>query len=238
MPDNDGDRPERGARSAGAFFGRRKAKPLTELQQGLHDRLLPELLIDITQPAPADPAALFARQPESVRLEIGFGGGEHLASEAARFPDCGFIGVEPFINGVAKALVSIDTGKLSNILVYDQDAARILDWLPAGSIDRVDLLYPDPWPKRRHWKRRFVSAENLKRFVRVLKPGGEFRFASDIAHYVNWTLQLVARNGWFEWTAMRASDWNDPWEGWVRTRYEQKAIREGRPPAYFIFRKR
>ena len=237
MSDSNGDRPDHGERSAGAFFGRRKAKPLTELQQGLQDRVLPDLLIDIAKPAPADPAELFGQQPKAVRLEIGFGGGEHLVSEAGRSRDTGFIGVEPFINGVAKALVGIDENDLSNIRIYDQDATRLLDWLPGESISRIDLLYPDPWPKRRHWKRRFVNRDNLDRFARVLKKGGEFRFASDIEHYVNWTLRLVAANGEFDWTALRASDWNDPWEGWVRTRYEQKAIREGRRPAYFIFAK-
>ena len=238
MGGNDNSLLAHGERSAGAFYGRRKAKPLTDLQQGLQDRLLPELLLDITNPAPRDLRELFSHAPKSLRLEIGFGGGEHLVSEAARFPQTGFIGVEPFINGVAKALVGIDEHGLRNIRLYDQDATRLLDWLPDASIDRVDLFYPDPWPKRRHWKRRFVNPENLCRFARIVKPDGEFRFASDIEHYVNWTLRLVMANGDFEWTAQCADDWHLAWDGWVRTRYEQKAIRERRPPAYFIFKRR
>ncbi|MCB1461886.1 MAG: tRNA (guanosine(46)-N7)-methyltransferase TrmB [Nitratireductor sp.] len=220
-----------------AVFGRRKAKPLKMSQADLYDSLLPRLKLHLSEQAPEDLAGLFAGNPGTFRLEIGFGGGEHLAREAERFPEIGFIGAEPFVNGVAKLLVAIEEAGLVNIRIHDSDAETLLDWLPASSLARVDLLYPDPWPKKRHWKRRFVNPANLDRIARVLKPGGEFRFASDIAHYVNWTLRHCAVHGAFEWTAMRAADWHEPWEGWQRTRYEDKAYREGRRPAYLIFRR-
>lgn len=224
-------------RRAGDFFGRRKAKALKPRQQVLFRELLPKLLVDISRPAPHNLSELFSKSTEHFRLEIGFGGGEHLIHEAIQSPETGFFGVEPFVNGMAKALSAIDETPLHNIRLFDEDAARLLDWLPPGQISRIDLLYPDPWPKRRHWKRRFVSPANLDRIARLLKPGGEFRFASDIAHYVNWTLVQCRAHRHFEWTAQKAGDWNEPWEGWPGTRYEAKAIREGRRPAYLIFRK-
>jgi tRNA (guanine-N7-)-methyltransferase len=172
-----------------------------------------------------------------MRLEIGFGGGEHLIHRAAEQPATGFIGVEPFVNSMAKLLAKVQEIGLQNIRVHDDDATEVLDWLPSGSIDQIDLLYPDPWPKRKHWKRRFVSDVNLARFHRVLKPGGLFCFASDIDTYVNWTLQHVERHGGFEWLARNASDWLTPYDGWPSTRYEAKARREGRSSAYLTFRK-
>lgn len=220
-----------------AVFGRRKAKPLKTAQADLYESLLPRLRLDLSPPAPADLSELFPGDPENFRVEIGFGGGEHLAREAERFPQTGFIGAEPFVNGVAKLLVLAEENGLENLRIHDDAAENLLDWLPAGALSRVDLLYPDPWPKRRHWKRRFVTAENLDRIARVLKPGGEFRFASDIDTYVNWTLRHVLAHPAFEWTATKAADWHEPWEGWLRTRYEDKAFREGRPPAYLIFRR-
>lgn len=222
-------------RAAGTFFGRRKAKPLTDLQQGLYEGLLPALRIDIGKPAPGELSELFPDPVRSVMLEIGFGGGEHLCNQAIINPATGYIGAEPFINGLAKALVTISGEDLQNIRLHDEDAVRLLDWLPPRSLDRLYLLYPDPWPKKRHWKRRFVNRENLARFARVLKPGGEFRFASDIDHYVNWTLEMTRQHGGFTWLASNAADWKEPWDGWVRTRYEAKAYREGRSPAYLRF---
>jgi len=124
---------------------------------------------------------------------------------------------------------------VSNIRVYNDDATQLLDWLPDACLDQIDLLYPDPWPKTRHWKRRFVSAVNLDRFHRVLKPGGRFCFASDIDTYVNWTLQHCHAHGGFDWTAQNASDWLTPYAGWPGTRYENKARREGRSSAYLTF---
>lgn len=220
-----------------AFFGRRKGHPLRDGQAALFETLLPQLALDLKHPAPADLRTLFARPVNDVRMEIGFGGGEHLIAQAAQHPDTGFIGVEPFVNGMAKALAAIDAAGLRNVRLHFADAAVLLLWLPPASLARVDLLYPDPWHKRRHWKRRFVQTDSLKALARLLRAGGEFRFATDIPHYAGWTLARVLRSPDFAWTAQTAADWREPWPGFVRTRYEAKAIREGRTPAYFIFRK-
>lgn len=220
-----------------AFFGRRKGHPLRDGQAALFETLLPQLALDLKHPAPADLRTLFATPVNDVRMEIGFGGGEHLIAQAAQHPDTGFIGVEPFVNGMAKALAAIDAAGLRNVRLHFADAAVLLPWLPPASLARVDLLYPDPWHKRRHWKRRFVQTDSLKALARLLRAGGEFRFATDIPHYAGWTLARVLRSPDFAWTAQTAADWREPWPGFVRTRYEAKAIREGRTPAYFIFRK-
>ena len=225
------------SRASEAFFGRRKGKPLRERQaQGIAS-LLPELKLDLSMAAPDDLATLFPVEVDEIRLEIGFGGGEHLVHRAQEKPSTGFIGIEPFVNSMAKLLGRVEDLGLKNIRLYDDDATQVLDWLPAASLDRIDLLYPDPWPKRKHWKRRFVSAVNLERFHRVLKPGGLFLFASDIDTYVNWTLLHCRDHGGFEWTAGQASDWLTPFAGWPGTRYEAKARREGRSSAYLTFRK-
>ena len=219
-----------------AFFGRRKGHPLKPRQAALFDTLLPRVALDLSQPAPADLRTLFGNV-DNVRLEIGFGGAEHLVDQAKTNPQSGFIGSDAFVNAIAKALAAIDENKLGNIRVHFGDASELLDWLPAGALTRVDLLYPDPWPKRRHWKRRFIQDGNLKRLARILKPGGELRFATDIADYGAHALARVLRSPDFIWTAERADDWRKAWPGFCGTRYEAKAKREGRVPAYFIFRK-
>lgn len=228
---------ERRSRATEAFFGRRKGKPLRELQVERMTHLLPELRVDPEGPAPENLADLFQTQVERLRLEIGFGGGEHLVHRAGENPQTGFIGVEPFVNSMAKLLAEVEAKELRNIRVYDDDATQLLDWLPAASLDQIDLLYPDPWPKKKHWKRRFVSQVNLDRFHRVLKPGGLFCFASDIDTYVNWTLIHCRDHGGFVWTARNRADWITPFAGWPGTRYEAKAKREGRSSAYLTFRK-
>lgn len=220
-----------------AFFGRRKGKALRPLQSDVLRDLLPVHALDLAAPAPRPLANLFPHAPTEIRLEIGFGGGEHLVHRAAERPDVGFIGVEPFVNGMVKGLQGIAARSLANVRVSDQDAIKVLDWLPAGSIDRVILNYPDPWPKKRHWKRRFVGKDNLSRFARILKSGGEFHFASDIDTYVDWTLAHTRRHGAFRWTAVRPADWRSPPANWPGTRYEAKAIREGRTPVYLTFRR-
>jgi len=200
--------------------------------------LLPRLALDLEAAAPVTLAALFPAPVEAVRLEIGFGGGEHMIAEAERHPQVGFIGVEPFINGMAKALAAIAARGLTNIRLHFGDAIFLLDWLPAGSITRLDLIYPDPWPKRRHWKRRFVQDATVATMARVLAPGGSFRFATDWPDYAAWTLRHLMGSRDFEWTAERADDWRLPWPGFTSTRYEAKAKREGRMPCYLIFRRR
>ncbi|HRF10275.1 MAG TPA: tRNA (guanine(46)-N(7))-methyltransferase TrmB [Xanthobacteraceae bacterium] len=225
------------AHQRGAFFGRRKGHKLRKQQAELYEELLPDLSLDLTQPCPRDLAALFSFRPEKFQLEIGFGGGEHLLHEARRNPQTGFIGCEPFINGMAKMLAVISGEAIANIRLHPADALYLLDWLPETSLDRIDILYADPWPKKRHWKRRFISDANVARFARVLKPSGILRFASDIDTYVEWTLVRVLRNPDFFWLAEKADGWRLAWDGWPGTRYEQKAIREGRTPAYLEFRR-
>ena len=221
-----------------SLYGRRIGKPLSPRRQALMTDAFPKFALNVAAPPPGDLAELFPGAPNRVRLEIGFGGGEHLIAEAAQATEIGFIGVEPFVNGMAKAVTTIvDTG-LGNVRLHAGDATPLLDWLPAASLDRVDLLYPDPWPKKRHWKRRFVSRENLARLARVLRPGGVLRFASDIPDYVTWTLVRVAANDAYVWTAERAADFDQPFPDWPGTRYEAKAIAAGRKPTYLSFRRR
>lgn len=234
---SDDNKGSRRSRATEAFFGRRKGKPLRDYQARLMDEGLTALRLDLRSAAPEKLAELYPVPVERIRLEIGFGGGEHLVHRAHNHPDTGFIGVEPFVNSMAKLLSKVETLGLRNIRVHDDDATEVLDWLPPSSVDQIDLLYPDPWPKTRHWKRRFVSDVNLERFLRVLKPGGLFCFASDIETYVNWTLQHVGRNSGFEWMAGNSSDWLTPFADWPGTRYEAKARREGRSSAYLTFRK-
>ncbi|WP_411034755.1 tRNA (guanosine(46)-N7)-methyltransferase TrmB [Shinella sp. BYT-45] len=228
---------ERRSRASEAFFGRRKGKPLRERQAQHLQTLLPELKVDLSAEAPADIASLYDFKPSLIHLEIGFGGGEHLIHRALERPDTGFIGVEPFVNSMAKLVGRVEETGARNIRLYDDDATALLDWLPAASVDQIDLLYPDPWPKRKHWKRRFVSRVNLDRFARVMKPGGLFCFASDIDTYVNWTLMHCGAHPAFVWTAENAVDWLAPFAGWPGTRYEAKARREGRKSAYLTFRR-
>ena len=229
------EEPQRKSRSTESFYGRRKGNALRGRKQKLMDELLPKLILDPFSDRVEELTTLFPHPVKALHLEIGFGGGEHLTNQADLNRDIGFIGVEPFINGMAKMLGTIDDHRLENVRLYDDDASQLLDWLPDHCLDRIDLLYPDPWPKKRHWKRRFIGKNNLDRFVRVLKPGGLFRFASDIDTYINWTLQHIEGQGQLHWLAETALDWNEPWNGWTRTRYEAKAIREGRPPAYLQF---
>ena len=224
-------------RQQGAFFGRRKGHPLRPRQAELLGSLLPRLALDLRAPAPNNLAALFPVAVEDVRLEIGFGGAEHLIAQAQADPRSGFIGCEPFVNGMAKALVASDELKLVNIRLHHADAMELIHWLPTGSVARVDLLYPDPWPKRRHWKRRFVSDASVAKLARILRRGGEFRFATDWPNYAEWTLLRLLRSRNFLWTAERADDWRRPWPGFSGTRYEAKAKREGRAPCYLVFRR-
>jgi tRNA (guanine-N7-)-methyltransferase len=220
-----------------AFFGRRKGHPLKPRQAALFDTLLPRLALDLAKPSPTDLRTLFATAVEDLRLEIGFGGAEHLIAGAKACPRVGFIGTDAFVNAIAKALAAIDQDALTNIRLYFGDASELLDWLPDAAISRIDLLYPDPWPKRRHWKRRFIQDESLKRLARVLRKGGELRFATDIPDYMAYVLARVLRSPDFIWTAENADDWRVPWPEFSGTRYEAKAKREGRTPAYFIFRR-
>jgi tRNA (guanine-N7-)-methyltransferase len=224
-------------RAKGSLFGRRKGHKLRPQQADLVADLLPRLALDIATPATHALGDLFDSSVRNIRLEIGFGGGEHLIAEARTFPDTGFIGVEPYINGMAKILAKIEAHGISNIRLFTGDAAELLSWLPASSLARLDLIHPDPWPKKRHWKRRFVQNATIAQITRILKSGGEFRFVSDIESYCEWTLIHMLRAKEFSWTAERADDWRLPWAGYTMTRYGGKAAREGRRAAYLVFRR-
>jgi len=236
-PDNDGPGADDAIRRQGSFFGRRKGHKLRSRQADLIAHLLPRLALDIDEPAASVLGHLFEPRVTELRLEIGFGGGEHLVAEAAAFPVTGFIGCEPYVNGMAKILAQIDAHAISNVRLVAGDAAELLAWLPTQSLARIDLIHPDPWPKRRHWKRRFVQDATITAMARVLKPGGEFRFVSDIDDYCAWTLWHLLRAPDFVWTAERADDWRLPWAGYTMTRYGQKATREGRVANYLRFRR-
>jgi tRNA (guanine-N7-)-methyltransferase len=181
-----------------------------------------------------DLATLFGDRP--VWLEVGFGGGEHMVDQAVANPDVRIIGAEPYINGVAMLLGKIRKAGASNIRVHPGDARDLMDVLPDGSVAKAFLLYPDPRPKKKHHRRRFVTPEHLEPMHRVLAPGAEFRMATDIPDYVRQALEEVPKAG-FEWLAERAEDWRRPWDDWLSTRYEQKALREGRVPHYLTFRR-
>ncbi|HTO61660.1 MAG TPA: tRNA (guanine(46)-N(7))-methyltransferase TrmB [Bradyrhizobium sp.] len=224
-------------RGRGAFFGRRKGHRLRAHQADLVAHLLPRLALEISGPAPTDIADLFDPPAREIKLEIGFGGGEHLAAEARAQGETGFIGCEPYVNGMAKILAQIESHDIGNVRLFAGDAAELLAWLPARALTRIDLIHPDPWPKRRHWKRRFVQDATIAAMARVLTSGGEFRFVSDIDDYCAWTLAHLARSRDFVWTAERAADWRAPWDGYTMTRYGQKAEREGRRATYLRFRR-
>lgn len=220
------------------FFGRRKGHRLRARQAELIETLLPRLALDLREHAPEPLTALFPVAVTDVRLEIGFGGGEHLTAEAGRNPHAGFFGCEPFVNGMAKALVAIEAQGLRNVRLHLGDAVPVLSWLPPASLAGIDLLYPDPWPKRRHWKRRLIQGDTVAAMARVLRPGALFRFASDSADYAAWTLLRFLRAPDFIWTAERAEDWRKPWPDFMYTRYHRKAARAGRAPTYLMFRRR
>jgi tRNA (guanine-N7-)-methyltransferase len=231
-PDHGGQ-----AHAQGSFFGRRKGHKLRPHQADLIETLLPHLALDITGAVPENLAELFDDGIRDVRLEIGFGGGEHLLAEARAFPEIGFIGCEPYVNGMAKILTQIEAHNVGNIRLFAGDAAELLAWAPRRSMLRIDLIHPDPWPKRRHWKRRFVQDATVAAMARIIKPDGEFRFVSDIDDYCAWTLSHLMRSPDFSWTAERASDWQLPWPDYTMTRYGAKAEREGRKATYLRFRR-
>jgi tRNA (guanine-N7-)-methyltransferase len=219
-------------------YGRRKGKRLSQRKERLVSELLPRLRPNLARPAPADISALFAVPVRDVWLEIGFGSGEHLVWQAERHPDIGIIGCEPFLNGVATLLGAIEDRGLQTVLVYDGDGRDVLAWLPEGSIRRAFILFPDPWPKRRQSKRRLVTPETMQALARVVAPGGILRFASDDAGYAGQALRTVHQSGAFDWLAAKASDWRDPPADWPETRYERKALSEGRKSIYLEWRRR
>ncbi|MEO0749983.1 MAG: tRNA (guanine(46)-N(7))-methyltransferase TrmB [Pseudomonadota bacterium] len=220
------------------FYGRTKGKTLRKSQEIYLDEDLAKL-----SPGPVDWDINPDRQPlhlkdifdgRDVWLEIGFGGGEHMVHQAALSPKVGIIGCEPYINGVAMLLGKIREAECDNIRIHPGDVRDLFDVLPDASIAKAFLLYPDPWPKKRHHRRRFVTREYLEPLSRVLQQGAEFRVATDIPDYVRQALEEVPRHG-FSWAAERPQDWRVAWPDWTRTRYEAKAVREGRVPHYLTF---
>jgi tRNA (guanine-N7-)-methyltransferase len=223
------------------FYGRRRGKGLRDVQKTYLDedlaRLSPGPVSWDANPDrhPLDLASLFGDR--EIWVEIGFGGGEHMVHQARQHPGAGIIGCEPFVNGVAMLLARIRDAGVRNLAVHPGDARDLFDVLPQGSVSKAFLLYPDPWPKKKHHRRRFVTPEHLAPLARVLKRGAEFRVATDIPDYVRQTLEEVPAAG-FHWAAEGPDDWRHPWDDWISTRYEQKAFREGRRPHYLTFRRR
>jgi tRNA (guanine-N7-)-methyltransferase len=207
------------------IYGRRKGKPLRQNHLSLMDELLPRVTVDLGDPLAGTQARRW--------LEIGFGGGEHLAHQAALHPDVSIIGAEPYLNGVAKLLAEIESRNLANVHVHYGDARPLLDALPEDSFERIYLLYPDPWPKERQKKRRFISPSNLKHFHCVLRTGGFLHVASDIPDYIDWTLSHISASGLFTLQSKSL----EPYPNWTSTRYEAKALREGRVPQYLTYKK-
>jgi tRNA (guanine-N7-)-methyltransferase len=206
-------------------YGRIKSRPIKPRQAGLLDTVLPAITIP---DGPVDPAALKPDARE-VWLEIGFGGGEHMAAQAARHPDVLILGAEPFLNGVASAVRHIDEQRIGNVRLRQGDARQLVMDLPDASVARVFILFPDPWPKTRHHKRRLIQPDTLVDFARVLKPGGTLRFATDWSDYATWTLAVMTASPAFRWTAERADDWRVPPVDHVTTRYEEKRLGDCAP---------
>jgi len=219
------------------FFGRRRGRPLRAGMQALLDQRLPVLAVPGGPDAPVDPRAWFARPVRAVWLEIGFGGGEHLAWQARANPEVGLIGGEPFLNGVASLLRHLDNDAGDNVRILADDARPLLETLPAGSLERIFVLHPDPWPKRRHHFRRLIQHASVARFHDLLAPGGELRIATDDIGYLRWILARVTAHPGLRWTGRRMADWRSRPDDWPETRYEAKARREGREPAYLRFAK-
>ncbi|WP_207455813.1 tRNA (guanine(46)-N(7))-methyltransferase TrmB [Azospirillum sp. SYSU D00513] len=219
------------------LFGRRKGRPLRKRKSGLLDTLLPTLQIAPPEEGSRiEPAGLFARPVEDVWLEVGFGSGHHLAWQAQHNPTVGLIGAEPFLNGVAALMALIeDAGVADTVRVLPDDARPLLDALPDASIGRAFVLFADPWPKKRHWERRFIGPANLARLSRVLKDGAELRLASDDMGLVRWMLEHTVKHPDFEWTARGPADWRERPADWPPTRYEEKAIAAGRKPVFLRF---
>ncbi len=228
---------EKGQRQAFQFYGRRKGRRLREGRRSLYDTLLPQLTVTWNEGAPLDPRTLFADRPREIWLEIGFGGGEHLAHQAASHRDIGIIGCEVFEAGIASALGHIADQDLKNVRLHPEDARDLLAVLAPRSLDRAFLLFPDPWPKRRHAQRRFIGRANLDRLAELMRDGAELRVASDDPTYQEWVLRHVPVHPAFRWQAQSPSDWLERPMDAIETRYEKKARQADRTPMFFRFTK-
>lgn len=216
------------------FFGRRKGKPLLRNRQKLMDELLPHLKISTEEKILA-PETLFDAPVREVWMEIGFGAGEHLAFQAQNNPQVGIIGVEPFVNGVSSLLRYVDQQDLTNVRIFDGDVRLLLPKLEKHSFGKIFILFPDPWPKKRHHKRRLISKETLSIFHELLIEGGLLRIASDDPSYIDWILNHTNQSGLFSNLKGEKTDWQKLPKDWGQTRYEKKARKEGRAPVFLDF---
>ena len=229
MPSGDAAAPPR------RVYGRRRGRPLRHGQQALKATLLPRFRVALPEAGQLDPATLFPATPAAVWLEIGFGAGEHLAAQAAHSPEIGFIGCEVFENGVARLVGEIARRDLRNVRIFPDDARLLLDALAPASLARVFILFPDPWPKQRHRKRRLVAPATLERLAAIMRPGAELRLATDDRDYLVWMLEHVTAHPAFRWLARGPADWRERSPDWPPTRYEEKARAAGRAPAFLRF---
>jgi len=222
----------------GGVFGRRKGHKLRTQQKALMENLLPRLKIDLEKyEEKIEPYSLFSCNIKEVWLEIGFGAGEHTAWQAKQNPNVGFIACEPFLNGVARLLKSVSAENLHNIRIFPDDALTLIKHLPKGTIDRLFILFPDPWPKSRHKKRRMITLENIANFADILADNGVLRFSTDHLEYARWTLLIMLKQKWFYWTAEKSSDWQIRPADWPLTRYEQKALKDNKKPIFLQFKR-
>ncbi|WP_424931518.1 tRNA (guanine(46)-N(7))-methyltransferase TrmB [Amaricoccus macauensis] len=242
MPIDNETGDDGGLRNRRKLYGRRKGKPLRASQERLMAEVLPSLKVNLgdteARPGALEPAEIFGRLPAQFWLEIGFGGGEHLAHQAIENPDVGIVGCEPFVNGIAMLLSRLEREEIGNVRVHPSDARDLIDRLPDGALDKAFLLYPDPWPKARHHRRRFMNPENLRPLARAMRAGAELRLATDIPDYMEHALEAVGQcSGLLELAAPVATGRDNAWLDWPGTRYEAKAIRAGRVPQYATFRR-
>ena len=214
-------------------FGRRRGRRLSAHQLSLLNDVLPRVSLDLAVEAPQSLGTLFSAPIREVWLEAGFGSGEHLIWQARQNPNVGFIGCEPFEGGIVKVLAAIEKHALANVRLYAEDARPVLRWLPDRCLQRVFILFPDPWPKKRHAKRRLVAQPFIELLARVMVPGGELRVATDIGDYVRTILLSIYAQSAFDWRASGPADWHLRGPDWPQTRYEAKAIKEGRR-CYFL----
>jgi tRNA (guanine-N7-)-methyltransferase len=235
------------------FFGRRKGKRISDSREKLFDALLPKLLISVPENGEQiDLSSLYSFKVSEYRLEIGFGGGEHLAAQSLKHKDIGFIGAEVFINGVASLVAHLagahdnsnkaERGTLAsdrsdNVRIFNDDVRLLFSSFPDGEMSVIYVLFPDPWPKKRHAYRRFIGPENIPHLARLLKEGGILQVASDDMNYIRWSLEHLCKSPYFTWTAEKANDWRNPPSDWCPTRYEQKALAAGRKPIYLRFKR-
>lgn len=220
------------------FYGRRHGRPLSPKRKETVDRLMPLYCLDLDKdlaPDSLDPRSFFGPEITEIWLEIGFGGGEHLAWQAEHNPHVGIIGCEPFMNGVSSLLRHIDEKKLQNVRILGDDARPLLNALKSESLNRAFVLFADPWPKKRHAFRRFIGPDNLPKLSRLLKDGAELRLASDDPQLIAWELEHTIRHPDFDWSATTPQDWRVRPDDWPATRYEQKAIKQGRVPVFMTF---